>query len=637
MAESDGADDRRVSITVATEREVDRWFGRMVLGCKPDEVRLDRFEAGVLPGLLDHDLRQPVATIEALATAGSGKTRRLDGVAKLGETFRADEALDEIQQQLRAGISPWAWVHELEEVEPPSDTYAFDGLYRAVDWEPIEISFVTAPANMDAQVRLSAGADGAPDNRDAIQGDALAWRNLQVKLGHAPAAAPAGGAAMAPRRQPEDPPEGGTATVTTDPPEGTTQLDPDSRVAILQLGIQHGRPTAAQEHLAAGGSLEDFQAGLLGDRYPAEPFNPPADVHATRNDQAEHFSLGALVKSAASPGDKRLLEAAKPHLEMSLDASREVDQERPTMGGDFWVHDAWFAPYATPRDDIRPRRAGDDRFAVNSTVAAGAIQTDVDLSAAYQWLVDQAPVLAYTRVLTDLVGNLNIPVATGAVDVNAVAEGTTQAPVDPNLGTVNLTPKELMGAVRITRRALVQTDGWVDSFLREQLGLILGETITQGVLTGSGASNEVRGIWNQTGVQTVASPPAIGALDFGTFSQMKFLVDQQKAMDTGSRLFVVSNDVEHVGRGVRKDPGSGIFVLADGMVHDLNPYLRTTLMTARTALHGDFATAYVGFWRGMEVQVDMTSAKPDIIVWIWQMYDVDVARGNLFSRVTFGA
>ena len=42
-------------MTLLTERPVERWFGRLVVSCREAACDLSRYDAGVLPFLLDHD------------------------------------------------------------------------------------------------------------------------------------------------------------------------------------------------------------------------------------------------------------------------------------------------------------------------------------------------------------------------------------------------------------------------------------------------------------------------------------------------------------------------------------------------------------------------------------------------------
>ena len=152
---------RRLPMTLLTERPVDRWFGTLVVSCREAACDLSRYEAGVLPFLLDHDSSAPIGRMVGLEFKGRGESRRLEGMGELGTIPRSLETGEEIDQLMRVGVSPGLHILELETLEEATKENGYSGTYQVASYELIEVSSVTTPANLDARLKL--GAVGAYD------------------------------------------------------------------------------------------------------------------------------------------------------------------------------------------------------------------------------------------------------------------------------------------------------------------------------------------------------------------------------------------------------------------------------------------------------------------------------------------
>jgi len=121
------------------------------LSMKKDHVRLDRLNAGA-PLLNNHnnwDLRDVIGVVEkASVVSKEGKaTVRFSEREDVGPLF------NDVASGIIRNISVGYRVHKFEEVEGKNEGDL--KTYRAVDWEPMELSFVAIPADAGAQVRNS--------------------------------------------------------------------------------------------------------------------------------------------------------------------------------------------------------------------------------------------------------------------------------------------------------------------------------------------------------------------------------------------------------------------------------------------------------------------------------------------------
>jgi phage head maturation protease len=121
------------------------------LSLDPKAIRMDRLNTGA-PLLANHDSRSLDAVIGVVEKAW------IDGnQGRATVRFSDREDVQPIISDVRAGIlrniSVGYQVHEYE-VEKPQERGGMP-TYRAVDWEPMELSIVTIPADSSAQIRGS--------------------------------------------------------------------------------------------------------------------------------------------------------------------------------------------------------------------------------------------------------------------------------------------------------------------------------------------------------------------------------------------------------------------------------------------------------------------------------------------------
>lgn len=141
--------------TGAGVRRMDWWTGERYieeLSLDPAHVRLGRLNAGG-PLLSVHnqwDLRAVVGVIED----GSARIENGQGVARVrfdeGDP-EADAAFRKVANRIVRNVSVGYVVHRYEKIDAPQEGGV--PTWRAIDWEPVEISLVPVPADAGAQVR----------------------------------------------------------------------------------------------------------------------------------------------------------------------------------------------------------------------------------------------------------------------------------------------------------------------------------------------------------------------------------------------------------------------------------------------------------------------------------------------------
>lgn len=335
-----------------------QWFGEDYyeeLSTEKGHVRLDRFEQGAVPVLDSHNgygLNSVLGTVlEADETHALIKITGREDREGLWQ-----DILDGIIRSISVGYR----VYEYEDVTPDRKAEEVRVL-RAIDWEPIEISFVSIPADPQAGVRnlnqpyrcVVTGAraelnqkEEKPMAKKNEKGSRADDENTRNEEDNAPATE-----AETPETENEDTPE---TEVETPAAETKTETPEDGERSGKQTAadIAKGERTRAAEirKMVRGLDLEESMAdnlierGVTLDQARAEVINKMArqdENTDTRSNitvgKTEHESRRGAIENAilhrSNPGKVELTEHAREYRGLSLiELAREVVGHRETRG-----------------------------------------------------------------------------------------------------------------------------------------------------------------------------------------------------------------------------------------------------------------------------------------------------------------
>ena len=91
--------------------------------------------------LMDHNTRDQIGVVESVEL---GTDRVARAVVRFGKSERAEEIFQDVQDGIRAHVSVGYMVHSWKVEEGKGDA---PSTYTALDWEPLEISIVSVPAD----------------------------------------------------------------------------------------------------------------------------------------------------------------------------------------------------------------------------------------------------------------------------------------------------------------------------------------------------------------------------------------------------------------------------------------------------------------------------------------------------------
>lgn len=236
----------------------------------PEAVNMSRFEAGVVQVLDNHEIYGGIRSIIGIATRGSIENGEGRATLRLSTRSELAGVVSDIKTGIIRSISFTYRVGKYEIIRAIDRT---DGvnvpLYRAVSWEPYEISFVTVPFDAGASTRSApqnghpcefitrAPAHPVPSNQE----DNMTTATQSGAQNPAPIDAARSAAAPVPAAAPS--PVAAPAPVADDT-AARAAADAATRSAeITELCVRHGVTNLAAGLIRSGNSVDQARTAVL--------------------------------------------------------------------------------------------------------------------------------------------------------------------------------------------------------------------------------------------------------------------------------------------------------------------------------------------------------------------------------------
>ena len=602
----EGEDDKAQEIftfKLSSEAPAEMWPGVLeVMGHKAHEADLTWFKSGNAPLLWMHDRHQQIGVIVDARLIKDA----LEVDVRFGTSALAQEKKSDVEAGILKNVSIGYRVHEWEEVEMKDGDSEGMETYRATQWEGLEGSFVSIPADKTVGIDRSA-------------------RSPKELLSE----------------QQEEPKRSQTKTKTMSNDTPLTQADVDS---ARQAGQQEAavNERARIEHItrAAKGTkgydLTEISERAIGDGTSADKFNaevlefmrsnaPKLDqssLGASKKDQ-QRYSITNVLDGIAN-GD--LASRAPYELEMSNElkkAQGKADSSSVAIPVDILVK-------SMVRDN--PERAATilSAFGVslrdlNSVTLNGANQSDhvanlvdVELMSdmfVYSLRETNALLNSGVTIIGGLVGDAEIPLELLNPQFHWIGEDEEPDAGKYNTGKVGLSFKTLAARVAYTRRAAKQSTPGIDSLLARSLRIGAGLALESNFYSGAGTATEPEGILNTAGIGIV---PSGGKYSRESLVRLRAALGTANATNGGAKLFmseaaaaeyvltVDETGDRYVAQYASDDPTMINTVIGNGCISNLVPNLAQG-GTNNTVLYGKPSSLYCGMWGTLEVDQDDTT------------------------------
>jgi len=593
---------RTVEISFSSDRPVERFFGDEILDHSGSAVRLERLKASA-PLLWNHDTDQVIGVVEnARIEDGRGMA-----TVRFSKSSLGSEVFNDVVDGIRNNVSVGYVIHEMR-LDSEDDNKA---TYRATDWEPLELSIVSVPADISVGVGRE-------------------YEHFQTRVSNF----------VKPQKEPE-------MTDKVEKPE----VDNGKRVSDLLAAAEKYdamdmvRSYIDDERLTVG----DFQQAILDkrsnqleaereERAKAEeraqrvevkdnkPADEPMIADATpvergevglTDKEARQFSYVKAIRAMANPTDKRAQEAAKFELEVSNAAQ---DKYRREARG-----------FMVPDEVLK-------RDLVVGTATAGGHTVATELRGLIDLLRNKMMVIrAGATVFNGLQGDVAFPRQTGSATAYWVAENGSITESQQAFDQVPLTPHTVGALTEFSRKLMLQSTLDVERFVENDLATVLALEMDRAAINGApdvtATANEPRGILNTSGIGSVVGGTNGGAPTWDDVVNLETAVAIDNA-DVGQLAYMVNAATRGVLKRTRKDSGSGIFLMDGGTINGYTAHVTNQMPSniakgsasnLSAAIFGNWSDLLIGQWSGVDILVDPYTNSATGAIRVVAFMDVDNA------------
>lgn len=576
---------RTVTLSFSSESPVPRWYGIEILSHDNGAVRLERLNnRGAV--LVNHDTALQVGVIES-ATVSGGKGR---AVVRFSDSQLGSEVFNDIVAGIRANVSVGYRVNKVEPAPKINGAEAF----RVTDWEPLEISVVSIPA-------------------DATVGVGRSYKGTM-------------------KEQLEDTPE---------IHEGANQREYENTMrkvaawgrfneAELNLALVRGETVEAFRHRAADkierhrkafaakplGEAEDFDETLTETRSVSDGLWTKEGCIGMSERDINGYSFLRGIGSIVSNGR---LEGC-PEAEYSKTAERLYRRSSPVSG------------FTIPMDVLIHRSHQTRAMTAGSNTAGGFLVATDLLAGNFIDLLRNKAVIGKmgATILTGLRGDVVVPKLTGDVTAHWLAETATVSDSAPTLGQLSLTPHRIAATTPFSKQLAIQTSLDIETLVRSNIATSIALAWDLAAIAGSGASGQPTGILNSTGLSTGVTFGA--AATFAKIVEFETNLAMSNA-DDGNIGWITSPATRGKWKGIARFTSTDTPIWKDdGTVNSYRAFSTKQIPSGDQVLFGNWADLLLGVWNGLDVVVDPYSlATSNQIRVTSQMHcDLGLARPTSF-------
>ena len=640
-------DARTVDLSFSSNTPVHRWYGNEVLDHSKKSVRMSRMNNGA-PLLANHDMDQHIGIVESASIQDSSR-----GVAsvRFGNSPLAQQKFQDVQDGILRNVSVGYIVHKFQVTESDDKT---PDEYRAIDWEPVEVSLVAVPADPTVGV-----------GRELREFPVVVERCLCVEGCSVNGVCPEHGdrAKKVPAATAAIPAVQEQRTMSTAAVVPNVEVNASREKAINEelqrvrnisaLGAQyreHVKPEEVAKWIAEEMS-EDKVHRLIGDRliarYQIVKGGNSEAVDLTEGEK-KRYSLVNLIQA-------RLTGQTCFEMEVSDQIGKNLKRS-PSHGG-------IFVPKSIPGVDLTQAErdaimTGKRAPLTAGSNAAGGFTVETDVQPLINILRNKIVARQMgATMLTGLRDPLLFPkqITAGAGFWMAENSGTDVTEQDLTFGSFTLSPKTVMALQKYSRQLLAQSSIDIEALVRYDIAAQIAIAIDSAVINGSGSSNQPMGILGQSGLDVVAigtnggnptfatilqqetdvatANSDIGSLGYATTPGIRGRLKQTLPLGNTVGLPVWTNDRRLEG-GLQQGECNGYPAIASNQIPS-NLTKGTSSGDCHAIIFGDWSSVLIGEWNALEILPDpyTLGGQAMVRVFAWDMCDTNVRYVSAFSVV----
>ena len=592
-------DDRTVRLAFSSEQPVLREYGYEILDHQRSSIDLNFINSGRAPLLLDHDARQQIGRVVSVSVdEGGRKSRALVQFSKNSELARS--IFDDVKDGIRANISVGYAVNRMEMTDEKIDGRS---VYRAMSWEPREISVIAIPADDSVGI-------GRSDSKD-----------LQTRK--------------------ESMTEETKVEVQSELPQKSESEIRNEIIAnhdkIRKAGEDCKKQEFAERCIRQGMTYPQFTNALVEELRTAPVETSTPEAIGMNDKEVRSYSMFKAIRAQES-GDWT-------GAEMEREVSRQIERNSGKTPRGIFVPDCGWAPQVNKRSPYYEKALSERTIQVDTTsggtgFGSYTVETNLLVDRFIDALISQSILgTVGATTLSGLVGDVDIPRFDANASVSFITETGAVGNNEPDFGRVQMTPKQMANKIAISRTAMMQgLNGNMEQVLRNHMVRLFAAKVDNAALDGTGSSGEPTGILNTSGIGDVSTGGTSGNanLTYGNVVDIVTEVSQDNAL-LGNLHWVTHPAV--VGKLmqtlVASSTDSRMIQMDTDQLLNYN-LVQTTQMPSSSPyalLFGNFADLYVGFFGELDVLVDPYSSAGNatLNLFFYQFMDVGVAHAQSFA------
>lgn len=659
----DDEDPRTYEISFSSEEPYKRWDWDVgafleVLGHDRDEIDLSWLGSGNAPLLKDHynEVDSVVGVLELACVVNKRGVARI----RLSNTPYGDEIKAKIDEGTLSNVSVGYRVNEMKLVERNEDG---PDTYRVTDWKPMECSLVAVPA--DPTVGVGRASEKASPRYEVrvYDADGKINRKEESEMG-----------------DDEDKIEDEAPDVLVKRAERQTR---ERMAAMMEYGKKFEEidgPKIAQDVIADGGDIELLRQRINDASYAAYQ-QREEEIRKYR----EENDGRSLLRDNGAPdprlGDKLDLGLTAKEVEgfsLCRAALGIADSEFAKTRSSYEMRVMEEASTLYQKSNARPIRAGasipaevlhaklriSDRvvdmarrsklldavrvLTVDSGSNAANLVADDFLAASFiDLLRNMSAITPFATNLSDLVGDVEIPRQSGAATASWLGETDSAALTDPTFDQITMSPKELGVAVQYSRKTLIQATPDIEMLIRMDFARVMALALDLAALTGDGQNNKPKGVMEATGIATVAIGTNGGAPTWAKMVEMESKVAEDNAL-MGDLRYVTNPKVRGKLKTTEKATNTAHFIWDGGSPSNpVNGYpvvvsnqvpsdlTKGSGSSLSAIVFGNLRDVIIGYWSGVDIDVNPYSGqlRRMITITAFQDVDVNVRHGESFAKI----
>ncbi len=586
--ERQAEDGETFSFSWSSEYPVDMYYFKEILSHEEGAINLERLAGMNL--LWNHDRNVVLGKIERVWVT--------DKKAYCQARWSKKSSIQEHRQDVSDGIITNAsFLYSVEEYEEVEEMSRDDGkdvyCYVGKRWTPYEISLVSVPADPTVGIGRSLNDSKIEEKRGLImEKTVLDARNEEL--------------------------------------ERTKE--------ILAMGENFGMRDLARSLVSDGTDLNTARRTFLDKMRPEQrPVAQAIDTSLGLSEKDQrNYSLVRAINAVAFG----MTESAGFELECSNEIAKRLG--RPTNG------------FFMPVRDLKAKSNLSQRatYAVGANSTGGfTVQTDLLEQEFIDLLRNRAMVMQLgASMMSGLVGNVDIPGQATAATSYWIGEGNDLTQSEGTFKQIPLRMKTVGALSRYTRTMMMQSSIDIEAFIRNDFASIIALAIDTAAISGTGLSNQPRGILNTSGVGSVALGAAGGQPTWGSIVGLirEIEIDNANLGGTAwltnpqvmSKLMttpIQSGGTE--GNFLLKEPGNSLCGYPFYITNQIPANLTKSTGTNLSALIlGNWPQLLIGEWGVFEVLANPYSSNVfpsgSVEVRCMQSIDINIRNPESFAVIT---